>query len=123
MIAEIVFAAGCFWGVEKHFESFEGVVDVKSGYVGGNYPNPSYEKVLRLRALSIDNEEGIINHTEGVLVKFDTDKIKTVTLIQSFWEIHDPTQLNRQGNDIGNNYRSAIFYTNEEQKNIAYEFR
>ena len=120
MIAEIVFAAGCFWGVEKHFESFKGVVEVKSGYVGGSYPNPSYEKVLNLRALSINNEEGIINHTEGVLVKFDTDKIRTKTLIRSFWEIHDPTQLNRQGNDIGNNYRSAIFYTNDEQKKIAY---
>ncbi len=119
MIAEIVFAAGCFWGVEKHFTNINGVIDVKSGYVGGNYPNPTYEKVLKYRSFKDKNDEGIINYTEGVLVKFDTKKVPTIKLIKSFWQLHDPTQLNRQGNDIGNNYRSAIFYTNEEQKDIA----
>ena len=114
MIAEIVFAAGCFWGVEKHFEALPGVIDVKSGYVGGNYENPTYKDVLKYRF----NKE-VKNHTEGVLVKFDNEKINAKTLIKSFWEIHDPTQLNRQGNDIGNNYRSAIFYTNEYQKETA----
>lgn len=118
MIAEIVFAAGCFWGVEKHFEALPGVVDVKSGYVGGNYPNPTYEQVLKYR---MKNNGEIINHTEGVLVKFDKEKTNAKTLIKSFWEIHDPTQENRQGNDIGNNYRSAIFYTNDNQKNIAFD--
>lgn len=118
MIAEIVFAAGCFWGVEKHFESLNGVVDVKSGYAGGNYENPTYKKVLKYRNIK-DNK--IINYTEAVLVKFDTEKIDAKTLIKSFWQLHDPTQINRQGNDIGNNYRSAIFYTNEKQKNLAYK--
>jgi peptide methionine sulfoxide reductase msrA/msrB len=118
MIVEIVFAAGCFWGVEKHFESLDGVVDVKSGYVGGNYDNPTYKNVLKYRYSS--NSSKIINHTEAVQIKFDNTKITANQLIKSFWELHDPTQLNRQGNDIGNNYRSAIFYTNENQKNLAY---
>jgi len=117
MIAEIVFAAGCFWGVEKHFENIDGVVDVKSGYTGGNYKNPTYKDVLKYRNLKTNSK--IINHTEAVKVKFDNTKITANKLIKSFWEIHDPTQLNRQGNDIGNNYRSAIFYTNTNQKDIA----
>merc|ERR1711991_492940 len=119
-IAEIVFAAGCFWGVEKHFEALPGVVDVKSGYVGGNFEKPTYQKVLAVRKFKSEDIEGIINHTEGVLVKFDTTKTDARTLIKSFWEVHDPTQLNRQGNDIGNNYRSALFYTNDKQREIAY---
>lgn len=118
MIAEIVFAAGCFWGVEKHFEALPGVVDVKSGYVGGTYENPTYKQVLKYR-MTKNNPEKFVNHTEGVLVKFNKEKINAKSLITSFWEIHDPTQLNRQGNDIGNNYRSAIFYTNDNQKQIA----
>lgn len=119
MIAEIVFAAGCFWGVEKHFEAMPGVIDVKSGYTGGNYKNPTYEDVLKYRKLDSNNK--IINHTEAVKVVFDTKIITAKQLIKSFWEIHDPTQLNRQGNDIGNNYRSALFFTNENQMKIAYE--
>jgi len=118
MIVEIVFAAGCFWGVEKHFEALPGVVDVKSGYVGGNYENPTYNDVLKYRKSA--NQTKIINHTEAVKVKFDNTKISANKLIKSFWEIHDPTQLNRQGNDIGNNYRSALFYTTEKQMDIAY---
>jgi peptide methionine sulfoxide reductase msrA/msrB len=118
MIAEIVFAAGCFWGVEKKFENMEGVVDVQSGYSGGNYTSPTYKKVLQYRK---QKDEKIINHTESVLVKFDTDLVTSEELIKAFWQMHDPTQLNRQGNDIGNNYRSAIFYTNDKQKNIALE--
>lgn len=119
MIVEIVFAAGCFWGVEKHFESIDGVVDVRSGYTGGNYDNPKYGHVLKNRYLRDDSS--IINHTEAVSVKFDNTKTDAKTLIKSFWELHDPTQGNRQGNDIGNNYRSAIFYTNEKQLKIANE--
>jgi len=115
MIVEIVFAAGCFWGVEKHFESFDGVIDVKSGYTGGNYDNPRYAQVLNYR---YTNDTKIVNHTEAVKVKFDNTKIDAKTLIKSFWELHDPTQKNRQGNDIGNNYRSAVFYTNENQLKI-----
>ena len=118
MIAEIVFAAGCFWGVEKHFENIDGVIDVKSGYTGGSYDNPTYEKILKYR-ISRDNPKDIINHTEAVKLKFDTTKISANKLIKSFWELHDPTQFNRQGNDIGNNYRSGIFWTNNEQYKIA----
>ncbi|MDD2356674.1 MAG: peptide-methionine (S)-S-oxide reductase MsrA [Thiovulaceae bacterium] len=114
MIAEIVFAAGCFWGVEKHFEHVNGVVDVKSGYVGGNYANPSYEDLLK-------NKKSKDNYTEAVDVKFDTSKVSETELIKDFWELHDPTQKNRQGNDVGTNYRSAIYYTNETQHKIALE--
>lgn len=119
MIVEIVFAAGCFWGVEKHFENIPGVIDVKSGYTGGNYKNPTYKDVLKYRGVKLESK--IINHTEAVKVKFDNSKITSKQLIKSFWELHDPTQLNRQGNDIGNNYRSAIFFTNEKQRDIAYK--
>ncbi len=118
MLAEIVFAAGCFWGVEKHFENIPGVVEAKSGYAGGNYENPDYDTVLRYRYVKNDPDE-IVNHTESVLVEFDPQKVKAGKLIRSFWELHDPTQKNRQGNDVGNNYRSAIFYTTEKQRDIA----
>lgn len=117
MIVEIVFAAGCFWGVEKYFDNFEGVIKAESGYVGGNYANPTYEDVLKYRRLKQGSK--IINHTEGVKVTFDNDKVDAQVLIKSFWELHDPTQLNQQGNDIGNNYRSAIYYTNAKQEGLA----
>ena len=137
MILEIFFAAGCFWGVEKNFESIDGVVDVISGYSGGNYENPTYQDVLNNRTsqgesfLSIlkniglseeekeKNKNNLINHTEAVKVVYDSDRVSTETLIKNFWEIHDPTQLNRQGNDVGNNYRSAIYWTTDMQKEIA----
>ena len=137
MILEIFFAAGCFWGVEKNFESFDGVIDVISGYSGGNYENPTYQDVLNNRRnnqgetfLSIlknigmsdeekENSNTLINHTETVKVVYDSSKVSTETLIKNFWEIHDPTQLDRQGNDVGNNYRSAIYWTNDKQKEIA----
>ena len=139
MILEIFFAAGCFWGVEKNFESIEGVVDVVSGYSGGNYDNPTYEAVLKNRRLQSEgflsvlkniglsdeekekNKNTLINHTETVKVVYDSSQVSTETLIKNFWEIHDPTQFNRQGNDIGNNYRSAIYWINDDQKNIAIE--
>ncbi len=117
MIAEIVFAAGCFWGVEKHFENMDGVISAESGYVGGNYANPTYKEVLNHRHLAPNSK--IINYTEAVKVRFDNSKVSADTLIKSFWELHDPTQLNRQGNDRGSNYRSALYWTNENQKNIA----
>ncbi len=112
----IVFSAGCFWGVEKYFENTEGVVSVKSGYAGGNYPNPTYEKVLNYRN---NTPKGIVNYTESVKVVFDDTKVSAEELIKDFWELHDPTQGNRQGNDVGSNYRSAIFYTNATQHQIA----
>ena len=139
MILEIFFAAGCFWGFEKNFENIEGVVDVVSGYSGGNYDNPTYKAVLKNRRLQSEgflsvlkniglsdeekakNKNTLINHTETVKVVYDSSQVSTESLIKNFWEIHDPTQFNRQGNDVGNNYRSAIYWTNDEQKNIAIE--
>jgi peptide methionine sulfoxide reductase msrA/msrB len=139
MVLEIFFAAGCFWGVEKNFESIEGVVDVVSGYSGGNYDNPTYQAVLNNRRLQSEgflsvlkniglsdeekakNKNTLINHTETVKVVYDSSQVSTESLIKNFWEIHDPTQFNRQGNDVGNNYRSAIYWTNDEQKKIAIE--
>ena len=137
MVLEIFFAAGCFWGVEKNFESMDGVIDAVSGYSGGSYDNPTYEAVLKNRRLQSEgflsvlknigmsdeekakNKNALVNHTETVKVVYDSTKVTTEALIKNFWEIHDPTQFNRQGNDVGNNYRSAIYWTNEEQKNIA----
>jgi peptide methionine sulfoxide reductase msrA/msrB len=111
----IVFAAGCFWGVEKFYDHLDGVVQARSGYAGGNYANPNYKRVLKER----DPEKGVQNHAESVEVVYDDAKISTRKLIETFWELHDPTQGNRQGNDVGNNYRSALYYTTPEQKNVA----
>jgi len=111
----IVFAAGCFWGVEKHFEHMDGVKSSKSGYAGGSYANPTYDTVLQYR----HSNKKILNHAESVEVVYDDSKISTENLIKSFWELHDPTQGDRQGNDKGNNYRSALYYTTEAQKKIA----
>jgi peptide methionine sulfoxide reductase msrA/msrB len=116
MILEIVLAAGCFWGVEKNFEQFDGVIDVASGYSGGSYDEPGYYEVLKK---SRYKKQGEINHTEAVKVIYDSLIISTDFLIKNFWEIHDPTQVNGQGNDIGDNYRSAIYWTNDNQKLIA----
>jgi len=110
----IVLGAGCFWGVEKHFENIEGVVSARAGYAGGEFDNPTYESVLKHR-----KNPKVKNHAETVEVQYDDTKISTEELLRSFWELHDPTQGNRQGNDIGNNYRSAIYYTTPEQKRIA----
>ena len=108
----IVFGAGCFWGVEKYFDNLHGVIKATSGYAGGDYDNPTYRMVLKHRT-------DRTNHTEAVEVRYDDKKISTSTLIKSFWELHDPTQGNRQGNDRGSNYRSALYYTNTKQKQIA----
>jgi len=111
----IVFGAGCFWGVEKYFETLDGVKSATSGYAGGNYKNPTYTQVLKRR----NTKRGVVNHTEVVKVIYDESKISTQTLIKSFWELHNPTQGDRQGNDKGNNYRSALFYTNDTQGAVA----
>jgi len=111
----IVFGAGCFWGVEKYFESLEGVTKATSGYAGGNYKNPTYKMVLKHRKSTND----IVNHTEAVEVVYDESKISTEQLIKAFWELHNPTQGDRQGNDRGNNYRSALYYSNDAQKEVA----
>ena len=111
----LVVGAGCFWGVEKYFENLEGVKEATSGYAGGSYTNPTYKTVLKYR----DSPKGLINHTEVVKIVYDDTKISTLKLIKSFWELHNPTQGNRQGNDIGNNYRSALYFESNTQKDIA----
>ena len=106
-----MFGAGCFWGVEYNFSKLEGVNEVLSGYSGGKTPNPTYEQVCN----------NSTEHAEVVLIEFDESVISYAELLNSFWEKHDPTTLNRQGPDVGSQYRSAIFYFDEEQKNLAQE--
>ena len=105
------FGAGCFWCVEAQFESLDGVLSVESGYSGGTVKNPSYKEVCN----------GTTGHAEVCNIVYDTTKISFDELLLAFWGCHDPTQLNRQGNDQGTQYRSVIYYHNEEQK-IKAEF-
>jgi len=111
----IILGAGCFWGVEKHFENLDGVISAKAGYAGGSYANPTYKMVLK----NSNESKKLINYTEAVEVVYDDSQISTEMLIKSFWELHNPTQGDRQGNDRGNNYRSALYYSNAEQKSVA----
>lgn len=110
----IVVGMGCFWGAEKRMAALPGVVDAISGYAGGNYPDPTYEKLLQS-----ERKSGVRNHAEVVQVTFDPGKTSVEQVLIGFWENHNPTQGDRQGNDIGTNYRSAIYYNSETQKKAA----
>ena len=108
-LERIVLGVGCFWGAEKKFWELEGVYTTSVGYAGGTTPNPTYEEVC----------SGRTGHTEVVLVVFDPWKVSLETVLQVFWESHDPTQGMRQGNDVGTQYRSAIFYQGDAQRRGA----
>ena len=103
------FGAGCFWGVQSSFDKIDGVTKTTVGYMGGEIKNPSYEDVCT----------GETGYVEVVQLEFDPEIIKYDELLEIFWKIHDPTQKNGQGFDIGSQYKSTIFYHNEEQNNIA----
>lgn len=107
------FGAGCFWCIEAVFQRLNGVESVKSGYSGGHVKNPSYKEVCM----------GTTGHAEVAQIVYDPKKISFDELLEVFWKTHDPTTLNRQGNDFGTQYRSAVFYHNDEQKQIAEAYK
>ncbi len=104
-----LFGAGCFWGVEETFRKLHGVKKTEVGYSGGKTIDPTYETVCN----------GNTNHAEVVLIDYDDNEITFENLLEHFWQCHDPTTINRQGPDIGTQYRSVIFYFNDNQKKIA----
>ena len=106
-----LFGAGCFWGVEETFRKLHGVIKTEVGYSGGNTINPTYESVCL----------GDTNHAEVVLVEYNEKELSFEKLVNHFWKCHDPTTLNRQGPDIGTQYRSAIFYFDDHQKKISFD--
>jgi peptide-methionine (S)-S-oxide reductase len=107
------FGTGCFWCTEAIFEQLDGVLKVSSGYSGGHVNNPTYREVC----------DGTTGHAEVVQIVYDPAKVSFDELLEVFWQTHDPTTLNRQGNDVGTQYRSAIFYHNDEQKQKAEKYK
>jgi peptide-methionine (S)-S-oxide reductase len=110
MTEKAIFGAGCFWGVEAEFREVEGVVEVISGYSGGRTENPTYGDVC----------SGATGHAEVIEVEYDPSKVSYEELLEVFWREHDPTQLNRQGPDVGTQYRSVIFFFTPEQEAAAH---
>ncbi|MAZ41147.1 peptide-methionine (S)-S-oxide reductase [bacterium] len=108
---EATFGAGCFWGVEDAFCKVPGIIETEVGFMGGHVPDVSYEKVC----------DGSTGHAEVVHVTYDPQKVSYKELLKVFWKVHDPTQYHRQGPDVGSQYRSAIFYYDDEQKREAEE--
>ena len=108
-----IFASGCFWCTEAVFQELEGVEKVESGYIGGEKENPTYEEVCT----------GNTGHAEATRIFYNPEIVSFKELLEVFWKTHDPTTLNRQGNDVGTQYRSGIFYLSEEQKNLAEEYK
>ena len=108
-LEQAVFGLGCFWGAERKFWQLDGVYTTAAGYAGGFTPNPTYEEVC----------SGLTGHTEVVLVVFDPEKITYAALLRTFWEAHNPTQGMRQGNDVGTQYRSVIYYADDGQRRAA----
>ena len=109
MTEKATFGGGCFWGVEVAFRNVPGVVDTAVGYEGGNVPNPTYEQVCRKNT----------GHAEVVQVEFDPDEVSYEELLDVFFDLHDPTQLNRQGWDVGSQYRSVVFTHSPDQEEAA----
>lgn len=109
MTEKATFGAGCFWGVEASFREMDGVTDALAGYEGGQTQNPSYKDVCT----------DLTGHAEVVQVEYDSSKISYDKLLDLFWQMHDPTQVNRQGPDVGTQYRSVIFYHTPEQEQAA----
>jgi peptide-methionine (S)-S-oxide reductase len=109
MIQEATLGAGCFWCIEACYKELKGVIDVYPGYAGGHTINPSYKDVC--------NE--ITGHAEVARVVFDDEQVSFDEILKVFWFVHDPTQLNRQGNDVGTQYRSVVFYNSDSQKEVA----
>ena len=108
--AEVLYVGmGCFWGAEKRMWRLDGVVCTAAGYQGGMTPNPTYDETCT----------GRTGHTEAVLVAYDPTKISTLDVLRCFWENHDPTQVYRQGNDVGTQYRSAVYWTTDEQRQVV----
>lgn len=115
----IVFGMGCFWGAERRMSEIPGVVDVEVGYAGGDTEGVDYQDVLRLERAIKRGKTDRTNHAEVVKVRFDPDRVSLERVLIGFWQNHDPTQGHRQGNDVGSNYRSAIYTNSEEQRRLA----